>query len=89
MELTDRFNSSRLRLSSKRLKSGKVQVKFQVNMKGSDSQYGYLLTEPKASLKDVVIKILDSYRQDISRGQHQHLFDLGKSKQNTEVLIFR
>ncbi|MEN8249372.1 MAG: hypothetical protein ABFS32_10610 [Bacteroidota bacterium] len=89
MELTDSISSSKLKLSSKRLKSGKVQVKFQVNTKEAGYQYGYLLTEPKASLKDVVLKILNSYNQDNSNGHQQHLFDIGNTKQNTEVMIFK
>ena len=93
MELIDDNSLSKLKLSSKRLKSGKVQVKFQVQYKQSGSQtgqrYGYLLTEPKASLKEVVVKILASYTSELSLGSQRHLYSVGRQKQATEMLIFK
>ena len=89
MELTDNVTSSRLKLSSKRLKSGKVQVKFQLNSKLTSGQYGYLLADPKSSLKEVVIKILDSYNKGLVDGYHYHLFNVGKTEQSRDVMIFK
>ena len=89
MELTDNLLSSRLKLSSKRLKSGKVQVKFKLNTKFSGNEYGYLLADPQASLKEVVIKILDSYKNGVVKGYHHHLFNVGRTEQNRDVILFK
>ncbi len=88
MELIDDGSKSRLKLSSKRLKSGKIQVKFQVSSRLAGSQYGYLLTEPQTSLKEVVGKILASYTSGRSLGYQQHLYNIGRQRQDTELLIF-
>lgn len=89
MVLTDERSLSRLKLSSKRLKSGKVQVKFQVNTSESGRRYGYMLTEPKDSLKDVVTKIIDNYNCVLSIGSQRHLFSIGRQKQATGMLMFK
>ena len=93
MEFIDEGSLSKLKLSSKRLKSGKVQVKFLIQ--GRDSgrklgeQYGYLLTEPKASLKDVVARILNSCDRGLTLGSQRHLYSVGRQKQATEMLFFK
>jgi hypothetical protein len=93
MEFIDEGSLSKLKLSSKRLKSGKVQVKFQImgrdSGKSVGEQYGYLLTEPKASLKDVVARILTSYDKGLSLGSQRHLYSVGRQKQATEMLFFK
>ena len=89
MEFIDDSTLSRLKLSSKRLKSGKVQVKFQMQGREAEEQYGYLLTEPKASLKDVVARILYSYECGLSMGGQRHLYSIGRQKQATEMLFFK
>jgi hypothetical protein len=89
MELTDTVSSSRLKLSSKRLKSGKVQVKFQLSSKLAGGQYGYLLADPQSSLKEVVMKILDSYDKGMIKGYHHHLFNVGRAEQNRDVILFK
>ncbi len=89
MELIDDGSQSRLKLSSKRLKSGKIQVKFQVSRGPEGVQYGYLLTEPKTSLKDVVGKILKNYVLSRSLGCQRHLYNVGRQQQDTGLLIFK
>lgn len=89
MEFIDDNSLSKLKLSSKRLKSGKVQVKFQMQGSESGEQYGYLLTEPKASLKDVVGRILNSYQYGLSMGSQRHLYSVGRQRQATEMLFFK
>ena len=89
MEFTDDSSLSKLKLSSKRLKSGKVQVKFQMHGSDSGEQYGYMLTEPKASLKDVVVRILSSYQYGLSLGSQRHLYSVGRQRQSTEMLFFK
>ena len=89
MEFIDDSSLSKLKLSSKRLKSGKVQVKFQMHGSDSGEQYGYMLTEPKASLKDVVVRILSSYQYGLSLGRQRHLYSVGRQRQSTEMLYFK
>jgi hypothetical protein len=89
MEFTGDSDLNKLKLSSKRLKSGKVQVKFQVQGSISGDQYGYLLTEPKTSLREVVGKILDNYQSGVAVGCQRHLYRIGRQKQTTELLIFK
>ena len=88
MEFIDDGALSKLKLSSKRLKSGKVQVKFQVSSTLSGKQYGYLLTEPKDSLREVVERILVNYNHGLSVGHQRHLYSIGRQKQVTGMLIF-
>jgi len=88
MELIDESSESKLKLSSKRLKSGKVQVKFHFTSSQSRRQYGYLLTNPETSLKEVVAKIIDSYTFGFSIGSQRHLYCIGRQKQATEMLLF-
>ena len=92
MEFIDEGTLSKLKLSSKRLKSGKVQVKFQIQGRELGNrvgeQYGYLLAEPKASLKDVVARILNSCDKESTLGPQRHLYSVGRQKQATEMLFF-
>ena len=89
MEMVNRGPGSGLKLSSKRLRSGKVQVKFKVSGLSNRDEYGYLLTEPKTSLKDVVQRIFGSFDNGLSVGYQKHLFDVGRTKQETSMLIIR
>jgi len=89
MEFIDDGSRRKLRLTSKRLKSGKIQVKFQVSGAESSGQYGYLLTEPKAPLKEVVAKILNNYSIGLTMGYHRHLYNLGGKGQDVDMLIFK
>ncbi len=49
----------KLKLSSKRLKSGKYQVKFHLTKAEHKDLYGYLLTSGGTSVKEVVTRIYD------------------------------
>jgi hypothetical protein len=54
----------KIRLSSKRLNSGRCQVHFQVRTKtGDDSWYGYTLAEPKDTVSEVVSRIRSRFSQ--------------------------
>ena len=81
----------RLRISSKKLISGRFQVKFYATVKEHKELYGYLLVEPENSLKEVVgiirerLNVLDHSIEH----RHFHLYDLGHSVQNDpNFLIF-
>ncbi len=57
----------KIKLSSKRLHSGKCQVRFQVAEEGTGtSWYGYALAEPKETLKEVVQRIEGRFIQRLN-----------------------
>jgi len=81
----------KLKLLSKRLKSGKCQIKFFVSSDTRKSMYGYLLAESDTTLKEVVglienkVKSLDSANQYYQ----SHLYNLAsRSNKADQILIF-
>jgi hypothetical protein len=81
----------RLKISSKRLLSGRFQINF--STEGfDDGYYGYMLAEAKTPVREVVEKIgrhLDALNQSDKYFQ-PNLFSLGKRKFNSgRVLIFK
>ena len=80
-----------LKLHSKKLASGKCQVKFYANTRDRKCLYGYTLVEAEATLKDVVKTITDKLKQKQSIGSyyHSHLFELGRKQEDwTNFMIF-
>lgn len=80
-----------LKLYSKKLASGKCQVKFYANTSSRKRLYGYTLVEAETTLKDVVKTITDKLKQKQSTGSyyHAHLFELGKKQEDwTNFMIF-
>lgn len=79
----------KLSLLSKRLRSGKCQIKFIITESAQEKMYGYMLTESGTTLREVVKKI---ERQVKIRGEgeyyHSHLYNLALKQQNEEILIF-
>jgi len=81
----------KLRLKSKKLGSGKFQVNFSTEGFVMD-YYGYLLTEPQTSLREVVEKIQKHLgaMQSSDKYFQPNLFSLGKREVNSgRVMIFR
>jgi len=86
--LDDYYN---LKITSKKLSSGRFQVKFFATIKDDKQLYGYVLVEPSETLKSVInkirkrLKILDQTHEY----QHFHLYDIRKKSQdNPNFLIF-
>jgi len=82
---------SRIRLRSKRLKSGKFQVNFSTTGLGQEC-YGYLLAEAKTSVSDIIRKINKHVfaMQDADRYYQRNLFSLCKKEVNSgKILIFK
>ncbi len=80
-----------LKLYSKKLASGRCQVKFYINTEGQKRLYGYTLVEAHATLKEVVNIITDRIRRQQQRDSynHAHLFALGKKQEDwTNFMIF-
>ncbi len=81
----------RLRLKSKRLDSGRFQVNF-VTQGFSQECYGYLLAEPKTSLREVVQKISRHIgaMQRSDRYYQRNLFSLKNREVNSgKILVFK
>ena len=88
MELQDKSANCKLKLTSKRLKSGKVQVKFSMSSTSEGEKHGYILTDARTSLKDVVSQIVQRFNTSRVWVHHAHLFNIGKMEQRREVILF-
>ena len=81
----------RLKLSSKKLKSGKCQVKFHATVKADKNMYGYVLAEAEETLKEVVGKIKVRLDQVKNRDSFHHinLYTIGKRRpDDAHILMF-
>lgn len=81
----------KLKLTSKKLRSGKCQVKFFATVRERKEMYGYVLVDSEKTLKDVVVNIkekLHTIRQTRDF-HHLHLYSIGKSgKDDLNFIIF-
>ncbi|SNS77548.1 hypothetical protein SAMN05421640_1188 [Ekhidna lutea] len=80
----------KLRISSKKLSSGRYQVKFFATVKESKQLYGYVLVEADETLKSVISRIRKRLRElDLSvEFHHLHLFNVGQERQPANLMIF-
>lgn len=80
-----------LKLNSKKLKSGKCQVKFYATVRERKDMYGYVLVDADKTLKDVVVTIkekLHTIRQT-KEFHHLHLYSIGKvGRDDMNFIIF-
>jgi hypothetical protein len=69
---SERYEGMQIKIESKKLKSGKCQIKFQTNGLLSEDFYGYALVEGEKTLREVIREIkmkltkmrnLDNYYQ--------------------------
>lgn len=70
----------KLKLTSKRLKSGRCQIKFTVSNKDDERTcYGYVLADAGSTLRQVVEQIEERIRcmDNPEWYHHGHLYDLG------------
>jgi len=80
----------KLRISSKKLNSGRYQVKFFATIKEKKQLYGYVLVEAEETLRSVIQRIrvrLNDLEQS-AEYHHLHLFNVGQMEQPSNVLIF-
>lgn len=63
----------KLRITSKKLKSGKCQVKFHADMEKKRKMYGYMLTDSGETLKNVVEKIMVRLEKVKNRDNFHHI----------------
>lgn len=81
----------KLKLYSKKLKSGKCQIKFVISSTSQPGLYGYMLAESGSTLREVVSAIEDEMRYIEQRDSyyHAHLYNLASKHQRKEpILIF-
>ncbi|UXP30929.1 hypothetical protein N6H18_11260 [Reichenbachiella agarivorans] len=79
----------KLRLSSKKLKSGKCQVKFHASLEKKKNMYGYVLADSGETLRNVVEKIyirLDQIKNK-SNVHHINLYSIGKACNNDNGIV--
>ncbi len=79
----------KLKLTSKRLKSGRCQIKFTVSGKYRESCYGYLLADSGCTLRQVVELIEDRIRnlENPELFFHGHLYNLQERSRHTNNVI--
>ncbi len=77
----------KLRLSTKKLSSGKCQVKFYASVHNSRDLYGYVLVESDQTLRDVVVRIKEKLVtiQQTRDFHHIHLYSIGKTSQKDDM----
>ncbi|HHP7241062.1 MAG TPA: hypothetical protein ACFCUD_05290 [Cyclobacteriaceae bacterium] len=64
---------SQLKIRSKRLRSGKYQVRFEARVNDSGRCYGYTLAEAEETLKEVVFKIKKQLALTGNKSDYHHL----------------
>lgn len=81
----------RLQLSSKKLHSGRHQVKFEVENAAQKQWYGYLLAEPGTTFNDVLSKIQQKIAaiQERDEYYHGHLYSMAlRRNREDDIMIF-
>ncbi len=83
----------KLKLCSKKLRSGRCQIKFYVTppeMADNNTYYGYMLADAGSTLREVVSEIEDyMMRSGPSRYYNQdHLFNLGRRQDKRSPIYF-
>lgn len=80
----------KLKLKSKRLKSGNCQIQFFISSGDMQTHYGYLLATADTTLKEVVGRIESKVKNDArGRTNDNHLFNLKDRHRNNEnILLF-
>lgn len=90
--ITCTTENPKLKLQSKKLKSGKVQVKFTIKSSEKREHYGYVLTDADTTLKEVVnsIHLKLHMLEDADQYFHQRLYALNKPQiDNSQFLVFQ
>lgn len=85
------MDSHRLKIKSKKLRSGRFQINFSTEGLG-DGFYGYLLAEPKTSVTEVIEKI-DRHLKAMANTERyfqRNLYSFGNRQTNSgRILIFK
>jgi hypothetical protein len=86
------MDTSKVRIKSKKLDSGRFQVNFTTGDSTASGYYGYLLAEPRTSVSEILNKInrhLEAMNNS-ERYLQRNLFSLGNRSMNSgRILIFK
>lgn len=81
----------KLRITSKKLNSGRYQVKFYATVQRNKQLYGYVLVEADETLKSVISRIKRRLKDIDYSAEYRnfHLFNVGQDSQPSNVMIFQ
>ena len=82
----------KLRIYSKKLRSGRFQVNFSADGQSTRGYYGYLLAEPQTSVSEILTKINRHLvaMHNTERYYQRNLFSLGnRTATSGRILIFK
>ena len=88
---SERYEGMQLKIESKKLKSGKCQVKFRTQGLTEKDFYGYVLVDGSKTLREVVGEIKEKLMEigDPARYYQQNLYSLGsRNEAEQEFVIF-
>ncbi len=85
----ERYDGLQIKIESKKLKSGKCQVKFFTTGFLDDDFYGYALVEGDKTLMEVVEEIKTRLRdvRSVNNYYHQNLFSIKRDRQRVEDFV--
>jgi hypothetical protein len=86
------YDGIQLSIESKKLRSGKCQIKFQTYGLLKEGYYGYLLTEDGKSLKEIIMEIKSRLRVIGDPGAYyqRNLFSIAKRETGPDdIMIFK
>jgi hypothetical protein len=89
---SERYEGMQIKIESKKLKSGKCQVKFQTNGLLRDDFYGYALVEGEKTLREVIreIKIKLSNVGDLDNYYQRNLYSIKRNRiHENDFVIFK
>ncbi len=89
---SERYEGMQIKIESKKLKSGKCQVKFQTNGLLRDDFYGYALVEGEKTLREVIkdIKIKLSKVGDLDNYYQRNLYSIKRNRiHENDFVIFK
>lgn len=89
---SERYDGMQIKIESKKLKSGKCQVKFQTNGLLSEDFYGYVLVEGDRTLREVIeeIKLKLNKVGDLDNYYQRNLYSIKRNRVNKyDFVIFK
>ena len=89
---SERYDGLQIKIESKKLKSGKCQVKFQTNGLLTYDYYGYALVEGEKTLREVIgdIKSKLSKVGDLDNYYQRNLYSIKRDRiYENDFVIFR
>jgi len=86
---SERYEGLQIKIESKKLKSGKCQVKFFTDGLLGEDFYGYALVEGDKTLMEVIreIKARLSNVGNINNYYHQNLYSIKRDRQRVEDFV--